>query len=185
MTIATTSFGFFSGAGAAPRTESAVKAQIETCRRILIGKGILTKNAKGRAKISPALSPCFEVISLGLLIARLRRRAPRQRIAEVEKDRVQMRRFRRIRRHIPRVTLLPEVLTHEVDRAVLRIAPDRLVETEADFVERAVHAVGGTGIAITDQAAVGIARRVPSNEDVAPVCIQQPLLIGLFDAFYE
>src|SRR5215831_11012798 len=78
---------------------------------------------------------CYSSVTEGspLFFYRRRRRTARQRVAEVEVNSVVVRRLRRVQGHEPGIAHQVLVLAHEVERAVLRVFPEGLVEAEADF----------------------------------------------------
>src|SRR5581483_3037882 len=102
-----------------------------------------------------------------------------QRVTQVYINRIVVRRFRRVRSQEPRVTIQPLILTHQVHRSVTRIAPDRLVEAERDFLNGFVLAIRRSRVAVANQGRLAcrrVDRGIAPNVYAAVVGIQLPVL---------
>lgn len=86
----------------------------------------------------------------------------------------------------PGIALHPFILTDQAESAVALILPYGLVETVRHFVDDAVHAVGGTGVAIADQRlARGVVRRVAADVYAAVAGVQQRISDNRFDTIHS
>src|SRR5947209_8685910 len=81
-----------------------------------------------------------------------RRRCARQRVTQVEHQHVEMRVVGLSHRDEPGIAGQPGVLTHQIDGAILRIFPERLIEAESDFLNRTVVAVRRTSEPVAGRA---------------------------------
>src|ERR1700733_495764 len=99
---------------------------------------------------------------------KVRHRA-RKRVAHIQGNGVVVGLFGSGGRVVPQSPFQPLVLTHKVDSAVAGIPPDGLIETERDFVDRAV--LAGTGVAVTYRLAVGVDHHIAVDPNPAVVAI--------------
>src|SRR5580698_6802769 len=99
------------------------------------------------------------------------RHGARKRVPNVQVDSVVVGLFGSGGSVVPQSALQPLVLTHKVDGAVTGVTPHGLIETERDFVDRAV--LTGTRVAIADRLAGGVDRHIAADVNPAIVGIEQ------------
>ena len=100
----------------------------------------------------------------------------RQGVPDIHIDGVIVGRLWSTRGHVPGITHQIFILTHEVDGAVPWIPPHGLIESEGKFVDRAILAVGGAGVAIPDFASVRVDGDIAANVNSAVVGVKQSVL---------
>src|SRR5581483_4175474 len=122
-----------------------------------------------RGSRPPAATP----VGASLLLDR--RRRARKRVADVEINGVIVRGLRRAGGHVPGITIQPFVLIHQVDGAVPGVLPNRVVQTQSDFLYAAVLAVGRAGVAVADGLAVGVHGYVAADVNAAVVAVEHHL----------
>jgi len=89
-----------------------------------------------------------------------------------------MRVFRLAASDKPRIASEVRILAHQVQRAVLCVLPQRLIETKRDLLDGAVLTVRRTCVSVPDTATIGIYGHIPADVNAAVVAVYHGVLVG-------
>src|SRR5580658_5353948 len=132
------------GSGEPAQASSSARVPLDPLFAVATGRRGRRPRTRG-----PPRGPPYGIV--GLVVWRL----SRQGVPQVHENQVVVSVPWRARRHIPRIAEQVRVLEDEAQRSVVRILPERLVETERAFLDGPVLAVGGFRIAVADKRVLG------------------------------